>query len=156
MTIAYLHYYKHCFISYHKDTIYAAILLLLQQISSCMLQYLIVTAKTLWNWTCHLKKHPLTKFYSITCTLSSVLQNDHCAAHMLLHAAASSFLGFFLSLTSFAVKSMHKCITTSNFYQFSYRYNICCNFIAAAASMQQYAAIQHFLSRHCLELWFLP
>ena len=36
------------------------------------------------------------------------------------------------------------------------RYNICCNLIAAAASMQQYAATQHFNRDHSLEMLLLP
>ena len=100
----YLKNYKQFLISFHKYSIYPVNLLLQQQVCSNMLQHRILTMSIPRNViitsnNTHLPN--LRVFYACSCNLLSMLQNEHYAAHMLLHAAASSFFGFLLSLTSF-------------------------------------------------------
>ena len=90
----YLKNYKQFLISFHKYSIYPVNLLLQQQVCSNMLQHRILTMSIPRNViitsnNTHLPN--LRVFYACSCNLLSMLQNNHYAAHMQLHAAATWF-----------------------------------------------------------------
>ena len=87
--------------------------------------------------------------YWVCCKMNSML---HICCCMLQHPF---FLFFAVSniLFNIIIAYMH---CHKPFLSVPERYNICCNLIAAAASMQQYAATQHFNRDHSLEMLLLP